>query len=279
MSAPRQNLRQHLFASATMPCKERISFRASAMVAGMIHLPLPSATDCALFFDFDGTLVELAAKPDLIIVPPDLPARLARLAEHFEGAVALVSGRPLDQIDFWLKPLCLPSAGVHGSERRSHDGRVSRLTVPALADVASRLKVWCDGHPGLLLEQKPAALALHYRGADDLEEQCVQAMELAARQLPEFSLMRGKKVLELKPKAANKGAALRAFLAEAPFAGRRPFFFGDDVTDEAGFEVVNQLGGVAVKVGAGDTQAPFRLQDPVAVLSWIDGVLATDRPM
>ncbi|MEO8278103.1 MAG: trehalose-phosphatase [Ideonella sp.] len=242
----------------------------------MTELPQPGAAS-ALFFDFDGTLVDLAPKPDLIVMPADLPHKLDRLAGRFGGALALVSGRPLDQIDHWLRPLRLPVAGVHGSERRSFDGRLTRLEVPELAALADRLQVWCDAHPGLLLERKPAAIALHFRGADELEVACVCAMEAAALELPNFSLMRGKKVLELKPTAANKGAALRAFLGEVPFAGRRPYFFGDDVTDEAGFEAIREFDGVAVKVGAGESLAPFRLPDPAAVLRWIDQVLASGR--
>lgn len=246
----------------------------------MTDIPRPVAHGSALFFDFDGTLVDLAPRPDDIVVPADLPDRLRRLAEGFDGAVALVSGRPIEQIDHWLRPLRLPVAGVHGSERRAHDGRMTRLAAPALDSVAVDLQRWCERHPGLLLERKPTAIALHYRGADALEAVCIDAMEAAAKALPDFALMKGKKVLELKPAAAHKGAALRAFLGEAPFAGRRPYFFGDDVTDEAGFAVVDELGGVAIKVGAGDSLAPWRLADPVAVGRWIDAVLAAaGRPL
>ncbi len=239
----------------------------------MMQLPRPD-TGSALFFDFDGTLIELAAHPDQVTVPATLPARLTRLAARFDGAVALVSGRPLSQIDHWLKPALLPAAGVHGSERRSFAGQISRLPVAGLEQVAIKLQAWGSAYPGLLIERKPAAIALHYRAADELEDLCREAMEALARDLPDMSLMHGKKVLELKPKNANKGAALRAFLDEPPFRGRRPFFFGDDVTDEAGFEAVLELGGVAVKVGEGPSLAPHRLNDPQAVWQWIDSVLA-----
>ncbi|WP_418317820.1 trehalose-phosphatase [Piscinibacter sakaiensis] len=238
----------------------------------MAILPRPDA-GCAVFFDFDGTLVDLAARPDLVHVPQALPHQLARLAAQLDGALALVSGRPVAQIDGFLQPVVLPVAGVHGAERRAHDGTTSRLQLPGLDVVADRLQAWCDRHPELLLERKPAAIALHYRGADELEEQCVAAMTQAARELPEMSLMHGKKVLELKPKAANKGSALRAFLAEPPFADRKPFFFGDDVTDEAGFEAVQQLGGVAVKVGEGESLASYRLAGPAAVRQWLQAQL------
>ncbi len=143
--------------------------------------------------------------------------------------------------------------------------------------VAARLQPMVDADPRLLLERKPAALALHYRGADDREVDCIAAMATAERELPDMKLMRGKKVLELKPASANKGAALLAFLGQLPFSQRLPYFFGDDVTDEAGFDVVQALGGIAVKVGAGDTVARHRLSGPAAVLQWIDKVLA-DAP-
>lgn len=232
-----------------------------------------AAPGSALFFDFDGTLIELAARPDQIVVAPLLQRQLGLLAKRQGGALAVVSGRPLSQIDHWLQPLVLPVAGVHGSERRAFDGRVTRLEIAGLDAVGRRLEAWASAHPQLLVERKPAAIALHFRGADELEAACVAAMSEARDELPEMSLMRGKKVLELKPKAANKGAAMQAFLAEAPFSGRTPYFFGDDVTDEAGFEVVQALGGVAVKVGAGETLARHRIADPAALLRWIDALL------
>jgi trehalose 6-phosphate phosphatase len=241
----------------------------------MIEPTLPGP-GCALFFDFDGTLVELAARPDEVKVPPTLPARLRELADRFDGALALVSGRPVSQIDQWLAPCVLPVAGVHGAERRDPDGRFWRIEVPGLDAAAARLQPLLQGDPRLMLERKPAALALHYRGADDRESDCIAAMEQAALDLPEMTLMRGKKVLELKPGSTNKGSALLAFLAQLPFAQRRPYFFGDDVTDEAGFDVVQALGGVAVKVGEGESVARHRLAGPAAVLQWIDKVLATD---
>lgn len=239
----------------------------------MIEPTLPGP-GCALFFDFDGTLIELAARPDGVIVPPSLPVRLRGLAEQFGGAVALVSGRPVSQIDHWLAPEILPVAGVHGSERRDPDGRFTRLEVPGLEQVAANLAPLLEADARLMLERKPAALALHYRGADDREQDCLEAMTQAALDLPDLALMHGKKVLELKPRSANKGAALLAFLEQLPFAQRLPYFFGDDVTDEAGFDVVQALGGVAVKVGDGDSVARHRLAGPSAVLQWIDKVLA-----
>ncbi|WP_157267489.1 trehalose-phosphatase [Azohydromonas aeria] len=235
--------------------------------------PLPATPRIALFLDFDGTLADIAPRPEAVVVAEDVPARLQALAATLDGALAAVSGRPIAEIDHFLHPLHLPAAGVHGAERRDAAGGWHRLPVPDLDAVLGPLQALCAAHPGLLLERKTGALALHYRLAPQLEAACLTAMEAALRQLPDMALMRGKQVVELKPRAAGKGNAVRAFLAEAPFQGRQPWFFGDDVTDEAGFEAVQALGGVAVKVGPGPTCAGFRISDPAALQRWLQTAL------
>ena len=234
--------------------------------------PLPGP-GCALFLDFDGTLAEIAPHPQAVKVPASVPAQLAALASVLDGALAVISGRPIAELDHFLAPLQLPAAGVHGAERRGADGLWHRLATPALDGVRPPLQALCAAHPGLLLEEKSGAIALHYRQAPLLEGQCLAAMVLALQQLPDMALMRGKQVIELKPRAAGKDAAVRAFLAEAPFRERQPWFFGDDVTDEMAFEAVQALGGVAVKVGEGSTQARYRVADPAAVQRWMQAAL------
>jgi trehalose 6-phosphate phosphatase len=229
--------------------------------------------ECAVFLDFDGTLAEIAPHPQAVTVPASLPTRLAALASALEGALAIVTGRPIAEIDHFLAPLQLPAAGVHGAERRNADGNWQRLPTPALDAVLEPLQALCAAHPGLLLERKSIAVALHYRLAPTLEAECLAAMTRALEQLPDMALMRGKQVLELKPRAAGKDAAVHAFLAEAPFHGRQPWFFGDDVTDEVAFEAVQALGGIAVKVGEGATRAHHRLQGPAALQSWMHASL------
>jgi trehalose 6-phosphate phosphatase len=140
------------------------------------------------------------------------------------------------------------------------------------------LRALCERHPGLLLETKRGAVALHYRQVPALEDLCLTTMAEAATQVDGMGLLRGKMVVELKPRGAGKGLALRAFLDERPFLQRRPWFFGDDVTDEAGFEVVQAAGGVAVKVGPGDTLAAHRLDDPQALHDWLGRALAGLEP-
>ena len=225
---------------------------------------------CAFFFDFDGTLSDLAERPEAVRVDPGVPLALARLRVRCEGALAVISGRPVAEIDQHLWPETLPAAGVHGAERRCADGRWQRLALPEVELALPELAAWCAARPGLRLERKPGALALHFRAAESLQPECLAAMQRAQRRVPGTVLLEGKMVVEMKPAAVDKGRALRAFMAEPPFAGRRPWFFGDDVTDEAAFDAVHALGGVAVKVGAGATRAPWRLADPAALRAWLE---------
>jgi trehalose 6-phosphate phosphatase len=247
------------------------------------RMQLPPLPHCgsALFLDFDGTLTDIAERPDAIQVAPDVVPRLAQMAQALGGALAVVSGRPVAEIDHWLQPLRLPVAGVHGAERRGPDGLLRRIATPDLTPAREVAEALVRQHPALRLEVKPGALALHYRQADDLEAACVAAMTEAMRRVDGLALMCGKKVVELKPRLANKGQAVRAFLDERPFRSRSPIYIGDDVTDEVAFETVLSLGGVAVKVGEGQTLAPYRLADPAALQLWLQQALdsmAAARP-
>ena len=234
----------------------------------MLSPDLPDR-DCALFFDFDGTLVDLAPHPDEVQVPEDVPRLLAQLGAALQGAVAIVSGRPMAQIDRHLYPLKLPAAGVHGAERRCSDGTVRRIEGGALEQGLALVEAFCARHPALRLERKPSAIALHYRQAPELEDECLAVMERALSHVDEMALMRGKMVVEIKPRRASKDVAVRRFMDERPFRLRRPWFFGDDVTDEGAFDLVQTLGGVAVKIGHGETLAVHRLADPVAMRDWL----------
>lgn len=231
--------------------------------------PLPDF-GAALFFDFDGTLAPIAASPEAVQLDPGVPARLRALADRLCGAVALLSGRPVIEIDHFLAPLVLSVAGVHGAERRGHDGFLRRVATPELAPARAAVEPLLRADARLRLELKPGAMALHYRAAPEREDDCIAAMAEAGRRVAGMTLLCGKKVVELKPRRAGKGPALRSFLDERPFRSRRPWMFGDDVTDESAFETVLALGGVAVKVGDGETLAPFRLAGPEALHAWMD---------
>jgi trehalose 6-phosphate phosphatase len=230
--------------------------------------PQPDA-GCALFLDFDGTLTEIAPTPGGVRVAPDLAPTLAALARAVDGALAIVTGRALDDLDRHLHPLRLPASGVHGIERRGTDGVTHRVDVGDLGAAHAHLQAFAQVDPRLLVEAKPGALALHFRLAPEREAACLLAMRTALALTTGMTLQPGKMLFELKPAHVGKGDAVRAFLREPPFRGRRPWFVGDDVTDEAAFEAVHALHGVAVKVGPGATAARYRLPDPAAVRHWL----------
>jgi trehalose 6-phosphate phosphatase len=231
-------------------------------------------TDIALFLDVDGTLLEIAASPQAVSVSDDVRERLQELFRAGGGAVALVSGRALTDLDALFTPMKLPSAGLHGFERRGASGAYGRRPLPsaaALQDARVAMLDLAQRHPGLLVEDKRFALALHYRKAPHLKEAVMKAMEeVSARLAGELELQHGKMVVELRPAGATKAEAVGAFLAEAPFAGRRPVFIGDDLTDEPAFELVNRLDGLSVVVGpTRPSAAHARLADVNAVHGWL----------
>lgn len=241
-----------------------------------------SLTDTAFFFDFDGTLVELAPTPDSICVPPSLIALLAALRHRSHGAVAIVSGRGIYNIDTFLNMPDLPIAGLHGAERRDANGDTQRIGFndARLLRIERELAVVVERHPGMLLEIKGAAVALHYRNAPEREGIAREATErLVADYADAYVLQPGKMVFEIKPKGVDKGRALAAFLNEPPFAGRMPVFAGDDLTDEKGFAVVNAHGGLSIKVGAGETSARARLDSVDALHAQIARWLEAGRPV
>lgn len=222
----------------------------------------------ALFLDIDGCLIDLAETPDGITVPPDLTDTLARLSERMGGALALVTGRKTAWVDKTFAPLLLPLAGLHGVERRGADGRIAEFALPEGMDIARARLAGFAEIPGMVVEDKEIAIALHYRQAPDREPEAEIAMTGLLREIGTgWELQRGKKVIELRPSGASKGAAVRAFLQEAPFAGRLPVTIGDDVTDETMFPVANELGGISIRIGdpAEPTEARAHLPTPEAL--------------
>jgi trehalose 6-phosphate phosphatase len=238
------------------------------------NLP-PVGENSAFFFDFDGTLVEIAARPDLVQVEPRVRDLLRALDDRFGGAVAVVTGRPLDVVDGFLAPLALPTAAEHGSVRRDASGRIHADGNGAEAVEAAHrmLKPLADANPELILERKSSSVALHYRQRPDLAEACAASVEEVVAKNPNLVILPGKMVFELKPQGVDKGVAVRAFLEEAPFKGRTPIFAGDDVTDEHAFAVVNALGGITIKIDDGNTQAEYRT-DRNELFDWISRLAA-----
>jgi trehalose 6-phosphate phosphatase len=238
--------------------------------------PIPD--HAALFLDIDGTLVQLAARPEAVRIDRGLRALLERLRRRTQGAVALISGRSIADVDALFAPARFAIAGQHGAERRSSDGSMHfHAPLPArLRKAARRLRRVAAAHAGLLLEEKGSSLALHYRADPSLAPLAEREMRSAVVALgDDFELQSGKLVFEVKPSGKDKGTAIDEFMAEPPFAGRRPVFVGDDLTDELGFERVNRLGGDSVKVGPGPTRARWRLADADAVRRWLSGFAAS----
>ena len=224
----------------------------------------------ALFLDFDGTLVELAEAPDAIRVPGQLHALLERLSARLDGRLAIISGRAIADLECHLGPLAIALSGSHGLELRFADGRQLPVPAPAALDDARReIRRFAEGAAGLLVEEKPASVALHYRGAPDQEAQAI-AFCAALAERTGLAVQAGKMVLELRPRGADKGDALLQLMAEPAFAGKRPVFVGDDLTDEHAFAAAAAMGGAGILVGpARASAARWRLDDVAAVAAWL----------
>jgi trehalose 6-phosphate phosphatase len=228
--------------------------------------------DWALFFDIDGTLLDIAPSPDTVVVPSALRDNLATLHRTL-GAVALVSGRPLAGIDPLFAPLTLPAAGQHGAERRIDQERIVIPPLPALRALVMPLQQFAAAHPGVLIEDKGNSVAVHFRQAPALADQVKALAGRLAATSPELEAMPARMAVDLKPRAVSKGAAIAWFLDRLPFAGRVPVFVGDDTTDESGFAAVNEHGGHSIQVGGpGETLARFSLKTSAAVREWV-GIL------
>lgn len=254
------------------------AFASSAAPAGRrttAAAPPPLDARSALFLDFDGTLVPIAPQPQDVHVAPWVVPTLRQVHAHLHGALAVLSGRPLAQIDALLAPLSLAAAGVHGAQRRNAEGHRWTCTAEPPLAIARAAYALAQHHPELLIETKPSAIAVHCRAAPELAPICRTTLAAALRGQTTWVLLEGHAVFEIKPRGLNKASALRAFLDEPPFARRVPVVVGDDRTDEIAFVTALDLGGHAIKVGPGDTVAAFRLDDPPAVCRWLGASVAT----
>ncbi|MEX0734785.1 MAG: trehalose-phosphatase [Steroidobacteraceae bacterium] len=228
----------------------------------------------ALYLDFDGTLAAFAPHPDGVTVDESLSALLRGLRGQLGGALALVTGRTLASLDALMAPDRFPGAGLHGLELRLPSGRRILTGDPsAAAPLARNLREMFAEDPRIVIEDKGPAVALHYRRARERADECIGAMRELA-EATELQVITGHAVVEARPEGADKGSALRALAAEAPFAGRPPVFVGDDATDEDGFRAAAELDGYGVKVGAGTTVARYRIDAVGGVRDWLRASLA-----
>ncbi|MDB5590195.1 trehalose-phosphatase [Enterovirga sp.] len=237
-------------------------------------------TGWALFLDFDGTLVDIAERPEAVVVEPGLPELLRALHARLGGALALVTGRTLADLDGFLPGLGIDACGLHGLERRIGG---ERRDMPGLADLGpeiAALRARLAAYPGVVVESKRVGVAVHWRMAPEAAAEAAEAAADLARRLgPGYHVQDGKAVREIVPAGAGKGGAVRALMAQAPYRGRRPAFVGDDKTDEHGFVAVAEWGGLAVKVGPGESAARHRLAGPGAVRAWLEAWTEQPPPL
>jgi trehalose 6-phosphate phosphatase len=226
----------------------------------------------AIFLDLDGTIVELAERPDAVQLSPPTLRLLQTLHDKSGRALAVISGRQIAVVDRLLQPLVLPAAGEHGSQRRDASGVLHSAAPAGIEPVTFVIEKSLGDEPGVIIERKGSAVALHYRLRPDLERRCCEIVHEAIGRRPDLRLIHGKMVFEIVQESATKGRAIAAFMAEPPFSGRTPIFAGDDATDEAGFALVNSRGGVSIKVGADPTGATFRAESVEELHDWLWGL-------
>ena len=234
--------------------------------------PLPNR-DWAWFFDVDGTLALIAESPGHARVDALILDLIARLQEQSSGALAAISGRSIRDVDTLFPGLKLAAAGQHGAERRDASGQLHKASVSLekLHTMRAAMIEMTQHHAGLLLEDKGLSLALHYRKVPRLGPFVLRELRAIYLQHGDgFQLQLGKCVVEVVAVGHTKGTAVLEFMTEIPFKGRRAVYLGDDVTDENAFAVVNDIGGISIKVGAGPTVAHYRLIDVAAVRQWLD---------
>lgn len=263
-----------------MPGKRLLGTVANMSCESDFDDPLPNLNhrNLALFLDIDGTLLDIAPVPEAVRVPEGLCAALSSLHESLGGAVALISGRSIKQIDQLFKPLVLPASGEHGFEIRRIPGKpieqlqppaALHLLRPAVVELAKRL-------PGVVPEFKSGTIALHFRQVPAMETPLLRAIEkLVAAYGDEFTIQPGKMVYEIKPRSVDKGRAIAQLMLAPPFESRYPVFVGDDATDEYGFAAVRQMNGRTISVGTSHASTDTSLPSPAHVRAWLTRLAAS----
>jgi trehalose 6-phosphate phosphatase len=226
----------------------------------------------AILLDIDGTILDFAASPRQVWVPTGLRHLLSRLVEMTDGALALVSGRSINDIDLIFSPLQLPAIGVHGAEMRtSGDAEVQARVAPLSKTLKRKLATVNELGPGILVEDKGYSLALHYRLAPDKGAAVLAAVGAICSTSPQeaVEILPGKLVVDVKPAGINKGSAVSELMQHPPFRGRKPIFVGDDTTDVPVFRIIPEFGGQAYSVGGIVAEVDGHFDTPEAVRSWL----------
>ncbi|MCA0013295.1 trehalose-phosphatase [Mesorhizobium sp. B292B1B] len=246
-------------------------------MSGSTSLPAPTVPKepWALFLDIDGTLLEHAAHPDAVVVGEALRSMLTTLDGRLAGALAFITGRSVSAVDRLFQPLRLPAAGLYGLEHRLvRDGPVEAAGEPAdIAALAEEIEAELD-NVDVYIERKGPILAIHTRAAPQLLQRATQLVEQALERLPRgYRVLAGNAGVELMPLEAAKGAAIRRFCELPAFSGRVPVFLGDDTSDENGFEAVNEMDGISVRIKPqGKTAARHALADVGETLNWLESL-------
>src|SRR3954447_5193751 len=234
---------------------------------------VPHLSETAILLDIDGTLLDLMPTPREVWVPPGLAKTLNRLLARTNGALALVSGHSLNDIDLIFAPEQFPAVGGHGAEMRiSWDSEAVATHAPPMdKELKRRLATIAKLSPGILLEDKGYSLALHYRLAPHAEKAIYEAVSLIRADLPNapIEVMPGKCVCEIKHSGFNKATGVLELMTHEPFKGRRPIFIGDDVTDESVFAIMPDLGGLAFSVGRRAKGVANHFDEPRDVREWL----------
>jgi trehalose 6-phosphate phosphatase len=238
---------------------ERENETSAEIVNDLVAIAPPATS--AYFFDVDGTLLELRRRPEEVVADEHLRGLLTRLQTLAGGAVALVSGRSIADLDRIFDPLTLPAAGLHGADIRFPGGSRQTARADLMDEVRPLVAAFAASHDGIWLEDKGATLAIHFRERPELAGD-VLAFLSHFQQGRDLAVQEGKMVVELKSAAHDKGTAIKTLLARQPFEGRRPVFVGDDLTDEHGFAEVQRSGGVAIRIGVPDVPTVARLHMP-----------------
>lgn len=242
---------------------------------------LPHLEQSAILLDIDGTLLDLAPTPREVWVPPGLAETLNRLLERTSGALALVSGRSLNDIDLIFAPEQFPAVGGHGAEMRVTADReaVATHAPPMDKELKRRLAAIARLSPGILLEDKGYSLALHYRLAPQAEQAIYAAVSLIRADLPNapIEVLPGKCVCEIKHSGFTKASGVRELMTHGPFKGRRPLFIGDDVTDESVFAIMPDLDGLAFSVGRRAKGVAGHFDEPGDVRRWLARLLDDEK--
>ena len=231
----------------------------------------------AFLFDVDGTLIDLGPSPFEVDVPASLRASLERLLAAADGALALVSGRPIRDLDTLFEPLKLPAVGGHGAETRLHTGESAHRIADLPASLRDYLIEAVAPDARLAYEDKGYSVALHFRKAPEHERHLMSHVEKGLAIYPDqkLEMLPGKAIIEVKRPGVSKGEAVRALMTKAPFAGRRPVFIGDDVTDESVFAIMPELGGVSFSVGRAFDGVPHIFAAPDDVRRALAGLAKT----